>query len=121
MKVVENTGCEDSICVAINVISSQIYYIPNVFSPYASNVENQVAKVYGPTSVPDNFNFEVYNRWGELIFQSQNFTEMNTVGWNGLNQNTGVIEINGVYTYVVNLTFDDGSELQGSGTITIVK
>lgn len=123
LSINEDTGCGDSTCVSVTVIGNdEVVYIPNVLSPFASNPENRVAKVYGSTVSTEDFKFEVYNRWGELVFETDDFTFMNTQGWNGLNQNTGVIEQNGVFTYVVKMKMlSTGSVVDDSGTITVLK
>ncbi len=70
---------------------------PTAFRPSSSAAENQAFKIFS-FFVTDNFQIFIYNRWGELVYQSndRNFT------WNGgynnnLNQPLPV----GTYTYVI--------------------
>ncbi|MBW8050216.1 MAG: hypothetical protein FVQ77_07735, partial [Cytophagales bacterium] len=109
-------GCSDYDTISITIVSNQILYIPNVFSPLANNPENQVVKVYGEI-LSEGFEFRIYNRWGELIFQSVSQQE----GWNGKYQNSGVDMDIGVYTYVVKGKFLDGTEFKEAGTVTLIR
>ncbi|MFN8691947.1 MAG: gliding motility-associated C-terminal domain-containing protein, partial [Cyclobacteriaceae bacterium] len=70
---------------------------PTAFRPSSSAAENQAFKIFS-FFITDNFQIFIYNRWGELVYQSndRNFT------WNGgynnnLNQPLPV----GTYTYVI--------------------
>ena len=51
---------------------------------------------FGITDI-SKLHFEVYNRWGELVFVTD---EMN-VGWNGRFMNTGEVLPAGTYSYVL--------------------
>ena len=39
--------------------------------------------MYGNGINEDNFNFTIYNRWGEIVFQTTDVNEMLTSGWDG--------------------------------------
>lgn len=84
-------------CCVFNTLSGctmdcdEMQYIPNAISPNGDNV-NDTWKIYGLR----NPKVEIYNRWGELIFQANKY--MND--WNGKAQN-GVDFPDGVYTYIV--------------------
>lgn len=119
--ITDNDGCTDTAIQVINVINSKILYVPNVMSAQASSLENQVAKVYGINISPDDFHYAIYNRWGELIWETSDFTEANTLGWNGVHQQTGKEQDAGVYTYTLNGKFFDETEFSKTGTITIIK
>ncbi len=121
MIIEDNNGCFDTATVVIDVVSTKIIYIPNVMAPMANNVENQVAKVYGVNISNNNFEFTVYNRWGELIYQTTDFNLANTVGWDGIHQTTGQPQDAGVYTYSVKGEFYDGETFEKTGTITIIR
>lgn len=55
------------------------FYIPNVFSPNSDRVNDQ----FGISGIEIiSFTLRVYNRWGELIFESQEESQQ----WDGLHQ-----------------------------------
>ncbi|HBW86292.1 MAG TPA: hypothetical protein DEF82_05995 [Crocinitomicaceae bacterium] len=78
--LVENEfGCKDSTTIYIQVKGDDIYYVPNTFTPDGDEFNNMFVPVFTNGFDPANFQLEIYNRWGELIFQSLNSNE----GWNG--------------------------------------
>ncbi len=65
-------GCSDEATMVINYNEETIFYVPNSFTPD----EDEFNQAWGPvfTSGFDPYNFElmVFNRWGELIWESHN-------------------------------------------------
>ncbi|MFN0174010.1 MAG: gliding motility-associated C-terminal domain-containing protein [Saprospiraceae bacterium] len=60
---------------------------------------------------------EIYNRWGQLVFQTDNYTNEDSDrehNWNGLT-NSGVALAEGVYYYVLTYTFVDDQGQQHEG------
>jgi len=95
-------------------------YLPNAFSPFAANAEDRVFRIYGPIS-PDNFNIKIFNKWGNMVFQSQSLSEMKTIGWDGKDIKSGKYEQGGLYTYVLKAIHLNGTVIQKSGSISIIK
>ena len=82
-------------CTAKDSLTIKVYqqiYIPSSFTPNGDDV-NDVFYVYGDFL---NMNLKIYNRWGELIFQSQNVL----IGWDGKFKSLPVQE--GSYIYTLN-------------------
>jgi len=96
-------GCIDSVCKTIYVQSFFNYYLPNAFTP--SSDRNNVYRGVGDFYAVKKFDMKIYNRWGEIIFQTNNINE----GWNGRKNNSGSEVPAGVYVCVVNIT-DDKNE-----------
>lgn len=72
-------GCSDTAILNIEPITDGIVYVPNTFTPDG----NQFNSIFIPV-VSDDFDrsdylFEIYNRWGELIFSTTDPDE----GWTG--------------------------------------
>jgi len=80
-------------------------YAPNAFSPDGDGV-NDLFSVKGQGA--ENFSLEVYNRWGQLVYQSDNLNEE----WNGEYRGSQVPM--GTYVYQV-------KALNVSGDKTMVK
>jgi gliding motility-associated-like protein len=80
-QVVENEfGCRDTISRTVSVVPETTVYIPNTFTPDDNDFNN----VFYPVVYDaPNYEFSVYNRWGELIFYSTTIRE----GWNGTYKN----------------------------------
>jgi len=62
-------GCVDSFMVTVIVNPDVIIYVPNTFTPNG-DFNNELWSIYIEGIIPETFVVEVYNRWGELIFES---------------------------------------------------
>jgi hypothetical protein len=71
--------------------------------------------------IAQDFDFKVFNRWGEIVYQTQDYYKANVEGWNGRFQNTGAEQTSGVYTYRVKGLFQDGTKFEKVGTVTLVR
>ena len=116
--MLDKEGCTGSQEISIAIESNRNLYVPNVFSPDAVNAENQVVKVYGEGISDDDFSFEIYNRWGQQVYQTSSFSMANTRGWDGVLN--GEVQGNGVFTYVLRGEFLDGETFETTGTITLI-
>jgi gliding motility-associated-like protein len=93
MQVVSNQfGCTDTAYASIEVEPFSIY-APNTFIP-DGNGRNEVFKVVTDFGVTD-WSLEIFNRWGERVFVSQNAAE----GWDGTYN--GLPCQDGLYNYVL--------------------
>lgn len=90
-------------------------FLPDVFTPNGDNI-NDDFKIT-PAYITD-FDFKVFNRWGELVFNSKNPEIM----WDG--RFKGKIYGNQLYPYTINYRskyFPERGELQTRGSILILK
>jgi gliding motility-associated-like protein len=97
--------------LTVRTLTDQIY-IPNAFTPNGDG-KNDVLLVYGYTI--QSLRFSVFNQWGEKIFESAN----QATGWNG-NYN-GKPQPSGVYMYVCQITYRDGTTEVKKGSINLVR
>jgi gliding motility-associated-like protein len=74
-----------------------VYYIPNTFTPDGDMFNQTFNPVF--TSGIDNYNYNlyVYNRWGEIIFESRD----PAIGWDGSIGQEGKDCQAGTYTYQI--------------------
>lgn len=72
-------GCKDTAMSIIKIKDDAVFFIPNTFTPNGDQ-HNQVFKPVFVTGF-DAFNYEmkIYNRWGEIIFESHDVDG----GWDG--------------------------------------
>jgi gliding motility-associated-like protein len=87
-------------------------YVPNAFTPDSDGLNDELL-VRGE-NIRD-LTFKIYNRWGELVFETTNQQE----GWDGI-WNDSRVE-NGVYVYHLDLICIDGQEYFEKGNVTILK
>jgi gliding motility-associated-like protein len=91
-------GCTDTVVKTIEVFAEIIVFAPNSFTPDGDEYNNDW-KIYVSNADLTSFKLQIYNRWGELVFESFD----SEVGWDGT--------YNGVYvqdgTYSWTLTIKD--------------
>ncbi len=77
---VENIhGCPDSVCKEIQMISEVLVYVPTSFTPDNDGFNEVFRPVIGGGITAENYEFSIWNRWGEQIFVTTDPTE----GWTG--------------------------------------
>mgnify|MGYP001258495632 CR=1 FL=1 len=103
--VVDQCGAEGMFNVSIIACETEI---PNVFSPN-NDTQNDFFRIPGIEGFP-NSQLEIYNRWGNVIYQSNDYGG----GWDGRVNNEPVAD--GTYFYI--LRRSDGQNFHGAVTIT---
>lgn len=72
------SGCPDTLCREVIVYDDIMIYVPNTFTPDGDEF-NQSLMIYANGIDRYNFEFQIYNRWGEVIFESKD----SSAGWDG--------------------------------------
>ena len=107
-----NLGCTDTATYLIEFDPGLVYYIPNTFTPDGDQY-NQVFKPIFTYGIDvNNYLFEVFDRWGELIFESKN----PAIGWDGTYGPNGNQCQNGTYIYRITIkvpSLDDRKVIEG--------
>ena len=91
-----------------------LLYIPNSFTPDGDEHNNSWMPIFTSGFDPYDFHLTLYNRWGELIFESFNANDY----WDGTYNNTPVQS--GVYTWLIqygNTNNDNKTLINGSVTL----
>lgn len=95
--ITDQFGCMDTITDVILVEGYYTFYIPNAFTPNNSGIFDNEEFYAEFTGIESNsFSMYIYDRWGELIFKTNDVNAR----WNGKRNNTGQLVPEGVYTYV---------------------
>jgi gliding motility-associated-like protein len=117
--VTDPNGCTANDAVLVEVTRDRNVYIPTAFTPNGDGL-NDIFMVYGGVGVSGVSSFLVFDRWGELVHQAQNFMPGDPAfGWDG--NMKGKPMNNGVFIYVVDIEFVDGSTLQYKGDVSLIK
>ena len=86
-------GCQDSTRQTVIVKDELVFWIPNTFTPNGDERNNTFQPVFTSGFDPYNFTMMIYNRWGEVIFETHDAT----IGWDGTYR--GDIVQEGAYTW----------------------
>jgi gliding motility-associated-like protein len=113
-------GCSDTTFTEIVIHDELIFYVPNSFTPNFDNYNQTFQPVF--TTGFDIFDYTlfIYNRWGEIIFESRDAS----IGWNGSYGNMGEIEMvqDGVYTWkIVFRVSSNGERKVVTGTVILIR
>jgi len=110
--VTDSNGCSALDSVLITIDYNVPVFVPNVFSPNGDGY-NDVVFVRGGSFI--EFHFTIYNRWGQVIFQ----TNDRHAGWDGTFNSKDLDP--GVFVYRLTYTDWQGTEGELSGNITLIK
>lgn len=95
--IASNTmGCVDTVCHGVSIIETLIYYIPNTFTPDGDEFNQVFQPIFTSGFDPFNFNFKIFDRWGEIIWETNDAT----VGWDGVGPNGKLVQ-SGTYVWRV--------------------
>lgn len=107
---VNGINCKSNISILVDVIDCNMLYIPNSFSPFGYNT---TFKPIGLFKVYTTYKFTIYNRWGQLIFETNSYD----IGWDGKYKNQYVKS--GAYVY--HLVYQHNDIIyQKVGTVTVI-
>ena len=115
-KAVINGKCTqliDSIVINESCKNTFEIYIPTAFSPNNDGINDEFNVFI--KNKPLKFNLQIYNRWGQIIFESN---DINTK-WNGYYKED-IAQVDN-YVYILEVTQSDGSKQQKQGIITLIK
>lgn len=113
LTVIDAIGCENADSVWVRVVVPEVITIPNAFSP---NGDGQNDFFHIPAlQYYELISIQVFNRWGELLYQSAT----NEPGWDGNHQ--GVPQPAGTYIYQIELQTPIGLPLRKQGNVTLFR
>ncbi|HEY0678901.1 MAG TPA: gliding motility-associated C-terminal domain-containing protein [Chitinophagaceae bacterium] len=112
--VTDSFGCSQSIQKPVKIYISCVVAVPNAFTP---NGDRKNDFLYPLNAVKaDNLEFTVYNRWGQMIFNTKNWKQ----GWDGRFQ--GREQPTGTYVWVLRyVNRDTGKKVQQRGYAVLVR
>ncbi|MCB0643272.1 MAG: gliding motility-associated C-terminal domain-containing protein, partial [Phaeodactylibacter sp.] len=113
--VTHESGCTDTAQARIDVEPQVRYFLPNAFTPNGDGL-NDLFRGEGVMKGAVDFDFQVWNRYGELVFQSSDPFE----AWNGRKHNTGELSPRGVYVVIVRYTEPRGRPVEIKGFATLI-
>lgn len=119
LDLTDNKGCHVKDELSITVEKDLNVYIPNVFSPNGDGV-NDVFFIKGANGVVGVKLLEIYNRWGNLIYSTNNNPPNDPAfGWDGLDN--GRYLSPDVFIYITTIELANGKEVILWGDVTLIR
>ena len=91
-------------------------YVPNIFSPNNDGINDELIPGIFSIYEISNYNFQIFNRWGEIVFQTNDPEK----GWDGRIKNKFPTE--GMYAWQITyyLDFEEGLNIIESGDVILI-
>lgn len=114
--ILDSAGCPKLVSITIYVQSNQCktqdIFVPNTFTP---NGDGQNDILYVRSNVIQELYFAVYNRWGELVYETTDITK----GWNGIYK--GMKADPAVFAWYLRAKCFNGDEIKAKGNTTLIR
>lgn len=114
LRVATNKGCEDEFTSCVIIGPDMTVFIPNAFTPNTAGPQDNEgfnAVIRGHKSMK----MTIFNRWGEILFVSDNVNHK----WDGTYK--GKPAQQGVYAYKLQVVNLDGRVYDYGGTVTLIR
>jgi gliding motility-associated-like protein len=115
--------CTDTVQRQITAKQGGLTKVPNAFTPSPNGPTGGQSgsgtfnDVFLPiTRGVEEFNMQIFDRWGTLIFESTN----QNIGWDGYDKN-GKLMPAGVYVFKLTLRLSDGQRTTQIGDVTLIR
>ncbi|MCB0515234.1 MAG: PKD domain-containing protein [Chitinophagales bacterium] len=104
--------CDDIFCLSVYISNDFAFDVPSAFTPNGDNLNDKlIVQGFGF----EYFEFKIFNRWGEKVFETNEFER----GWDGTWRN--VPQEMDVYTYVFSGVAAGGIAQLKKGNITLIR
>jgi gliding motility-associated-like protein len=114
LTMVDGNNCKARDTVQIFVIVRNLIVIPNAFTPNRDG-HNDVFRIIRHLNVRALVGFKIFNRWGQLVFETNDIE----AGWDGTFK--GEPQPMEVYQYFVKALNWDGEYILEKGNVTLVR
>jgi len=104
--------CRNQSATTVITFDNCLPGVPTGFSPNGDNNNDMLYILGGDVN---QLNFIIYNRWGQIVFE----TKDQTIGWDGTHN--GKLVQSGVYAYILTVTGNKGIVTSTSGSITVIR
>ncbi|PLX07862.1 MAG: hypothetical protein C0596_08965 [Marinilabiliales bacterium] len=107
-------GCVDTAMVQIEVNNELSVYAPTAFTPNHDELNEEFKVILANVDL-DKYKLTVFSRWGETVFESEDYEE----AWNG--RYNDMMCNPGVYSWIVVFTDLYGNEYTEAGYFTLIR
>jgi gliding motility-associated-like protein len=113
LTAINTTGCADTSCMTIAIDALDYINIPNVFTPDNDGINDVF---YINSAGLKEFQLDVYNRWGTLLFSSSD----SKVKWDGRTA-AGVELSDGTYFFILKAVSVTSKDYSTRGFVTLLR
>lgn len=113
VKVTDIAGCIGYDSVFVQVYNGPNYYVPNAFSPNGDGLNDIFRAI--PVGIVSTDWFRVFNRFGQLVFETNQWLK----GWDG--KFKGKTQPVGTYVWVIKGIDKNGKVIEMKGTVTLIQ
>lgn len=117
LETVSPFGCADVTCREVEVIGDVQVYVPSAFTPDNDGINDAFLPSVAPLDQVEDYRLEVYNRWGELVFATEDPEE----AWWGASASGTHFAGNEVYNWVITLDTEPGLPQRLMGQVTAIR
>ncbi|MFK7950069.1 MAG: choice-of-anchor L domain-containing protein [Saprospiraceae bacterium] len=115
----DNNGCTAESAMFVRVSTPRYVFIANGFTPNDDG-NNDVLYVQGGRGTSEVVSFQVFDRWGELVYEAMNAPiNDETYGWDGTYK--GQDMNGGVFVWAVEVLFEDGKTVTYKGSTILIR
>ena len=117
LTIADDRGCTVTDELLIEVDDAKRIYVPNSFTPNGDQINDFFMPLGRVGKVTE---FQIFDRWGRLVFESQDFQlGDDSFAWDGVVGSSVVNE--GVYVWKLNIDFPDGVTQQLYGQVLVLR
>ncbi len=113
LMVTDNAGCADTALQLIRSEYNCYIAVPSAFTPNGDNLNDYLYPLNAYKAT--NLLFRVYNRNGQLVFETKDWTNK----WDG--SVNGILQPGGTYIWVLNYIDDKGKKIFIKGTSVLIR
>lgn len=119
LQLTSTNGCSISERIKVLVDKNVPVFIPNAFSPYNNDGNNDLFMLYSSVGIQIVKTLYIFDRWGTTVFQQKDFQPNDPqFGWDGTKNGTRLNA--GVFVYVAEVELVDGRMVTLKGDITLI-
>ena len=113
LAIADTSGCTDTAYHFIKVLGNCYIAVPTAFTPNGDGLNDYLYPLNAYKAT--NLLFKVYNRYGQLVFESKDWLTK----WDG--KINGINQANGVYVWMLDYTDPAGKRISLKGTTLLIR
>jgi gliding motility-associated-like protein len=116
LEAISEYGCKDSTKRTVVSEEDLLIYVPNTFTPNKDGLNDVFLPQVTEGVDPQDYSLRIFNRWGELIFETRNLNQ----GWDGTYQ--GKVVKDGSYVWQMEFKKkDDIERVIKTGSVNLLR